>query len=445
MIFRSRRRVWVIAHCLVALSLGPFALADSASQTQPDNSDAPKAKKKLKGDAKRTARRKHPGFTIGDALTVDLTGRIEGDLRQATPALGFPDAQTQWQDRRIGVKGTAFKRINFEVSRELGQDFETTIGLSEKTAWRDVYARARLTKALNLQAGHFKLPFGYEELTGETDLDFIYRSLAARVLSPGRDTGIMLDGRLGTRRVDYAVGVFTRDGDNGRTSKTEGGGQAVVGRVTVSPFEVQKGSEPLTIGVSASRSRLTDDLGLRGRTVLGDGIFFDRSYVNGARQRIGLDASWANGPASAAAEYVWDSDDRRGMGFDGETLSSIRAAAWYVAGTWALTGERKHGRLEPRRDFPSRGLGAFELVARYERLRFDDATYPGVDFGFPATSSLAANFDHATTAGLNWYLNRNVKVQGDLIREVIADPARSPAPSAGGRFTSAVLRFQFRL
>lgn len=439
-------RFLAIALCLFVLSLGRFAVAQSESSAQPDNSDATTAKKKLKGDAKRAATKgKHPGFTIGDALIVDFTGRIEGDVRQATPALGFDAALPEWQDRRVGVKGTAFKRISFEVSRELGEDFETINGLSEKTAWRDVYARARLTKAVSLQAGHFKLPFGYEELTGETDLDFVYRSLASRVLSPGRDTGVMIDGRLEARRIEYAVGFFTRDGDNGRTSKTEGGGGALAGRVTLSPFGTPKGSTPFTVGISASRSRLEDDLGLRGRTVLGDGIFFDRSYVNGSRQRVGFDASWAKGPASAAGEYIWDSDDRLGMGFDGENLSSIRAHAWYVAGTWALTGERKHGRLEPHRDFLIRGLGAFELVARYEALRFNDASYPGAGFGFPTISSLAANTDHATTAGLNWYVNRYVKVQGDLIRESIADPARSPAPSAAGRFTSAVLRFQFRL
>jgi hypothetical protein len=48
--------------------------------------------------------------------------------------LGFDAAQPEWQDRRVGVKGTAFERVTFEVSRELGQDFETTVGLSEKTA-----------------------------------------------------------------------------------------------------------------------------------------------------------------------------------------------------------------------------------------------------------------------------------------------------------------------
>jgi phosphate-selective porin OprO/OprP len=360
--------------------------------------------------------------------------------------LGFDAAQPDWKDRRVGVKGTAFERVTFEVSRELGQDFETTVGLSEKTAWRDVYARTRLTKAINVEAGHFKLPFGYEEITGETDLDFIYRSLASRVLAPGRDTGVAVDGRLrGPRRIGYAVGFFTRDGGNARTSQTEGGHDAVAGRVTISPFESPKALAPFTIGFSAARSHLDDNLGLRGRTVLGDGIFFDRSYVNGTRQRLGADVSWSGGPASVASEYIWDSDQRLDMGFNGDDIPSIHASAWYVAGTWALTGERKHGRVEPHRDFLDRGLGAFELVGRYEELRFNNATYPGAIFGFPTVGSLAENSDRATTVGLNWYLNRYVKVQGDVIRESIADPPRSPAPSTGGRFTSVVVRVQFRI
>ena len=444
--FCGIRRRFVVANCLVALSIGHIARAESSPQTQHDNSDAAKIKKKPKGNAKRSpTKSKHPGVTIGEAVTIDFTGRLEGDIRQATPALGFDAPEPAWQDRRVGVKGTAFKRISFELSRELGQDLETSNGLSEKTAWRDVYARVRLTRALSIQAGRFKLPFGYEELTGETDLDFIYRSLASRVLAPGRDAGVMLDGRLGGRRIEYAAGYFTRDGDNGRTSQTEGGHDAAVGRVTISPFASSKALTPFTVGFSVARSQLDDGLGLRGRTVLGDGIFFDRSYVNGTRQRIGLDASWARGPASASGEYIRDADERLGIGFDGERVPSIRASAWYVAGTWALTGERKHGRLEPRHDFLEGGPGAFELVARYDTLRFHAASYPGTGFGFPASASLSANSDRAATAGLNWYLNRYVKVQGNVILETIADPARSPAPSTHGRFTSALLRFQFRL
>ena len=147
----------------------------------------------------------------------------KAELRADTPASGFDDSDFEWQDRRIGVEGTAFKRITFEVSRELSDDFEAAHDLSEKTAWRDVYANVRVNKALNVEAGRFKLPFGREELTGETNLDFVHRSLAARVLSPGRDVGVMAHGRLFDRRVSYQAGYFTRDGDNGRTSQTQGG------------------------------------------------------------------------------------------------------------------------------------------------------------------------------------------------------------------------------
>jgi phosphate-selective porin len=224
---RLRRSGWllVIVQCLVMFSLGRITFAQSATddQVQHDNSDATKAKKKLKGAKRAAGKSKHPGFSVGKAPTIDFSRRIEGDLRDAPPAPGYDSVQPQWQDRRVGVKGTAFQRISFEVSRELGQDFETKIGLSEKTAWRDVYARTWLTKTIDIQAGHFKLPFGFEEMTGETDLDFICRSLASRVLAPGRDGGVGIDGKLrAPRPIGYAVGFFTRDGSNARTSQTEG-------------------------------------------------------------------------------------------------------------------------------------------------------------------------------------------------------------------------------
>jgi phosphate-selective porin len=417
-------------------------VADSSEPASETNGNAP-------ADRSDTSKKnKKKSITIGNELTLDLTGRIEGGLRGATPAIGLDAVEPEWQDRRLGIKGTAFKRISFEVARELGEDVEAVNGLSEKTAWRDVYVRARITKAFSLQAGHFKLPFGYEELTGETDLDFIYRSLAARVLSPGRDVGMMVDGRSHDRRIEYQAGYFTRDGDNARTSQTEGGRDAFAGRVVFTPFASSGGVTTLAslhIGADTSTSHLDSRLGLRGRTVLGDGIFFDRSFVNGRRQRIGADLSWAGGPLSFWSEYVWDSDQRLGMGFNGDDLPSVRAHAWYAAGTWALTGERKHGRIEPRHQLLDGGIGALELVARLETLRFADASFPGEEFGFPATSKVSANRDRVATIGLNWYVNHYLKVQGDLIRESVADPQRSPAPATGGQFTSALLRFQFRL
>jgi phosphate-selective porin len=348
-------------------------------------------------------------------------------------------------DRRIGVEGTAFKRITFEVSRELSDDFEASHDLSEKTAWKDVYGDVRVNKAFAVEAGRFKLPFGREETTGETNLDFVHRSLAARVLSPGRDVGIMTHGRLFDRRVNYEAGYFARDGDNLRTSQTQGGSDALVGRVEFRPF-VRAANDvlaPVEVGIAIADSQIDNLLGIRGRTVLGDGIFFDRVYVNGRRRRIGIDAAWERGPGSLTAEYITVSDERKAMGFDGDDLRAS-ARRPVCAGTWALTGERKHGRLEPRNDLFRGGIGAVELVARVEELRFDSASYPGASFGFPTPTALSTNADRAVTLGINWYVNHYVKLQGNIIMERIEDPGRSPAPAAGGRFISPLLLLQFR-
>ena len=100
--------------------------------------------------------------------------------------------------------------------------------------------------------------------------------------------------------------------------------------------------------------------------------------------------------------------------------------------------------------FPTRinargGLGAVELAARVEQLRFQPVAYPGTAFGFPPAYHLLGNADRVTTIGVNWYVNHYLKVESDFINETVEDPARSPAPSSGGRFGSAVFLFQFRM
>ena len=463
---RTRRRAicWI---AVAALLLGPDALAQTTSLPPPQeaapeshpptkaaSTDAKKKKKKTKkkgasGHSETSETKpkppKHPSWSPVPAIKIDFKARLETEIRSATPALGLDDTQVAWQDQRVGIEGTAFKRVSFEISRELSDDFEAAHDLSDKSAWKDTYVDVRVTRALNLEAGRFKLPFGREETTGETNLDFVHRSLAARVLSPGRDVGIMAHGRLFDRRVRYEAGYFTRDGDNGRTSQTQGGEDALVARLEVAPFAslANHAFGSLEAAVAVATSQVDNRLGLRGRTVLGDGIFFDRVYVNGQRRRIGVDAAWEKGPGSVSAEYITVSDDRTDMGFDGDDLPSVGTKAWYVAGTWALTGERKHGRLEPRNDLLRGGIGAVELAARVEELRFETATYPGSAFGFPTEAALSGNADHVVTLGINWYLNHYFKLQGNLVREWIDDPERSPAPAAGGRFLSPVLLLQF--
>ena len=379
----------------------------------------------------------HPSIRIGSSIRIDLRARAQADARLATPDIGLDQAQFDWKTPRVGVEGTLARRVEFEVSRDLG----------EASAWKDVYLNYRLARAVEIEAGRFKVPFGREMLTGPSNLDFVYRSLAASELSPSRDTGLMGHGRLWGRWVRYQAGYFVHDGDNARTAHTSGAEDTLAFRVLIEPFKRPPDAvAPLfQAGIASTDSRLDNCLGLRGNTVLGDGVFFDRVYVNGRRRRTGLEGALSRGPASITSEYIVVSDQREAMGFAGETLPDVRSRGWYVAATWVLTGERKDGRVEPRRAFLRGGFGAVEVTARVEALKFDDVSFPGATFGFPSDGHSSGNENRVTTFGLNWSLDRFARIQGNVILESIPDWQRSPAPTALGRFLSIVIRTQFVL
>jgi phosphate-selective porin OprO/OprP len=379
-----------------------------------------------------------PTIALGSVGKISIGARIDGTVRTPTPEEGRDEAEFEWQTRRLRVEGTLFKRVEFELSHEFGDPSDPE---------HDEYLDVRLTRAVQIEAGQFKIPFSREALTGHTRRDFVHRSLAAHLIAPGHDVGVMAHGRLHGRLLSYEAGFFRGDGDNARTSQTRGGSDAIAARVVLSPLA----SKPrhllagLQIGAAAVRSSLDEQLGLRGRTVFGEGVFFDRVFVNGSRLRRGFEIAWARGPVSATSEYIDVSDQRRGMGLLGEDLPSIHSAGWYASATWLVTGERKQGRIDPKHSLFNGGAGAVELAVRVERLAFDSIAYPGAQFGFPNPESLGANAERVWTIGVTWYLNRYAKIQGNVVAEAVDDPQRSPAPGANGHFPSGVILFQVGL
>src|SRR5205085_10181029 len=122
-------------------------------------------------------------------------------------------------------------------------EFQVEAELARSDPWRDVYVEYKEFGVARVRAGQFKLPFSLDENTGATNLDFLFRSLAATQLAPGRDPGLMVHGRAVGKVLGYEAGLFAHDGKHARTGNPDKvyGGRTFAGRLTFEPFRGRKG------------------------------------------------------------------------------------------------------------------------------------------------------------------------------------------------------------
>jgi phosphate-selective porin OprO/OprP len=391
-----------------------------------------------------------PSLRLGEGTRVDFRIRLQGDLVNSEVPLA--DVADRWsgvdlERRRIGLDGEIFGLFDYQVERELNDG---------RDPWRDVYLNYKQFSFAAVQVGKFKLPFSLDENTSATNLDFIYRSRIAAILAPGRDQGAMVHGRLLQRGLlRYELGIFKADGSNARSFNEARvqGDRTVAARLVVQPFRGTKTlARDLAFGTAFTRSDIPEGIsGLRGRTELDEWFYQPEAIVHGIRRRIGVEARWRPGPFSIKSEYIRLSDERLGEGIDESDLPPLVGSGWYLSGTWAVTGEKKaDGVAEPRRPLfggPLRGgyVGAIEIAARVERIRFGSVGGDGSDAGTgPRAYVILGNSDRAYTIGVNWYANRWIKIQANLVRNVIANPEQGPLPGQPA-YWSRMIRFQFSM
>lgn len=385
----------------------------------------------------------HPSLRLGQGTRVDFRVRLQGYLQDWDVQLpdGESASSVDLARRRIGVDGEILDVFDYQLERELGV---------KRDPWRDVYLNYKQYGFAQVQFGKFKVPFSLDENTSATNLDFVYRSRIASLLAPGRDLGVMVHGRVLHRGwLRYELGAFNEDGSNARTYDTDRvhGARTLAGRALVQPFRSTKSiASDLAMGVSFTRSDLPEGVSdLRGRTELDAAFYRPGIMVNGQRQRVGFEARWRPGPFSLKSEYIRLTDERLGQSVENTDLEPFVAAGWYVSGTWALTGEKKADGLDtPRRPLFNGGFGAVELAVRVERIRFGSLGGDPLASDAPRSEVILGNGDRAITFGVNWYANRWIKIQTNLVRNTIAFPEQGPLP-AQPVFWSRIVRFQFSM
>jgi phosphate-selective porin OprO/OprP len=357
------------------------------------------------------------GSTDGN-FRLSPVGRIQVDFRayeagaRNLPAAGSAigtDLTNNFLVRRgrIGLQGTFYKYFDFFVEADFGQ------GAAVLT---DGYLDVHYWPELRLRAGQFKVPFSYEELFSDNNIDFVERSVADNLV-PSRDVGAMLHGSLFGGIVSYAGGIFNGSGQN--TAETNDS-KDLAARLVVAPFKQTDLGWLKNVQFGGDITWGDEDSGqsLRGRTD-GQFVFFNRINTRGDRLRYSGEASYYTGPFTLYGEYIQSQEERKGLGPGGRNLPDLDGRGWYLTATYLLTGETKvPGQpVIPNRWTspvgPNRGWGAWELAARFAQLDF-------------RAKDITGNRVNALTMGVNWYLTPNVKWLFNFVQNWFSDERRTP-------------------
>ena len=351
---------------------------------------------------------------IGDLIRLDPKARVQIDVRDAESATE-DDVDVDLARRRAGIAGRVTRYIDFEVEREF----------DSPGRWRDAFVDVRARRSVRLRAGYFKVPFSREQLTSAGNLDFIDRSRAAALLAPGRSVGVAVHGHAFNRALGYEAGGFVRDGTRTGLPGAPDGEPTVAARLTIRPAggPHHKGSmRDLEFGVGAATTDLREGRSsLTGRLTSKD-TFFTPVFVNGRRLRVGGDLDWRPGPLGIRGEFLRADDARQHQGLLGDTLPPLRAQGWYLSGAWAVAGRKAHASANDR--YEVHGLSGLELLARVERLSFGTAGAAADQVWTPRAAQLSTVSDRVLALGVNWTLNRVVRVQANAVREGVESRAR---------------------
>ena len=434
--FHGSRHPGLTAHVLSSIITAALQVATAVPAVAQEGAQIPEQRgPDAPGDEGRKwfVMDERPSLRVGDMLRLDLTSKLDLTVRAGRDV----EADPQMEQRRIGVEGRLLDVIGFQVEREIRDDNQP---------WRDVFMEFRKWRTMRVRGGRFKIPFGQERLMSVSELDFARRSIASEALTPGRDTGVELNGRVFSRALTYRAGIFRHDGDVSRGGTDHPAGRTLAARVVSAPLSwvSRRALQRVEVGVSMTAGEVPEGLnGLRARTS-NQFEAVSPAYVAGTRVRFAVDAAIANGPFSIKGEFLQARDERTRQGLRDEDLPDVVARGWYVSATSFVLGRLKSNGSAPRTPLFGGGIGAIQLAARVESLAFNSHAPGAEPLRTPRAAKILPNDIRALTVGVNWFPMRFIKVQGNVIREHVQDPDRRPIPARPWS-TTGVFRVQFAL
>ena len=355
------------------------------------------------------------GFSSADSnFVATLHGLIQEDSRtffKDNPLTKGNDAFLLRRARPI-FSGTVFRDFDFLFTPDFGGSAVQIL---------DAYVNYRYNPELQLEAGKFKSPVGLEQLQSDSVMLFNERSIV-NDLVPNRDLGVELHGDLFGGVLSYAAGIFDGAPDYlGTTVNTDtDNDKAFAGRIFLQPLKTSGVAALQGLGFGVGGSYEDDRNGAAGLTggytTDGQQKFFTYAagvVANGTHWRISPQGYYYYGPFGILGEYVI-SDQVVSRTTAPLVSADLRNTAWEISGGWVLTGEdASYAGVTPKHPFdPRKGQwGAWQVVARYADLNIDSAAFPNF-----ASATASASEAKAWSAGINWYLNKDIRVNASFSR-----------------------------
>lgn len=326
----------------------------------------------------------------GGDVELTLGGRLHLDAGSVDQGAGS-SGEEEVRRARLELGGKLYDHFRFRIDYEFARN----------EGWRNAWLGWDFNDAFSIRAGNFTAPFSMEDMSSSNDLMFLERSLSS-ALAPSFGLGAGASYSTDTWAIagGYFDEAIDQDDDIGITQ-----GKGFAGRLVWSPSVENDNVIHLGVGAQYRDFDATDvrTISARPGSTLADTVVRTGSITNiDNAMSYNLEGAWSAGPVLIEGQWLTTNLNRNAGGdlsFDG----------YYAQIGWVITGERHRyskgahvfGGVRPNHDW-----GAVEIAARVDGLDLSEAVANGGD---------AKDW----TAGVNWYLGRNVRLSADYVHSEV--------------------------
>jgi phosphate-selective porin OprO/OprP len=362
------------------------------------------------------------GFNLNSKekkFKLQFGGRIQADgayigadqeIDDAFQAAGLPNETgwgTEFRRARLFFNGTVYEDLFFRLQYDFASNAPAKVN--------DAYIRVQNIPYIgSAWIGHYKEPWGLEELTSSKYLTFMERSPAHDAFTPSRNMGIEFFNNAFNQRLYWGIGGFQESDDFG-ISFNDYSDWNLTTRVAGRPW-LQGKDKFLHLALSYSHQFRNEDettrrYRARPSAHLSPNFLVDTGDI--AVDDVDLftpEIALVYGPFSFQGEYYWNQ-------VRSTTASDPAYTGWYAHVSYFVTkGDHRHykgwafARVSPKRNFSIKGggIGAVELALRYSYLNLNH-------------EALQGGIENDWSFGVNWYLTPNTRFQFNYVRANVED------------------------